>query len=157
MATIGSVPETRPKRPVRQSHEERQAMSAPEFPEQGILWRGWNEETLRIINEKEKPVLLFVADGDPTVWPFLREIFKEMPGNARLRTLLHDVYPALFIKADELPGELKLLGAGSRYHIAVLSPYGLTPIVTFDAVTGRPSELVAEIAAVLERLKDAWS
>jgi hypothetical protein len=132
-------------------------MSTPEFPEQGILWRGWNEETLRIINEKEKPVLLFVADGDPMVWPFLREIFRVMPGNAELRTLLHDVYPALFIKADELPDELKVLGAGSRYHIAVLSPYGMTPMVTFNVVTGRPAELVAEIAAVLERLLPAWS
>jgi hypothetical protein len=132
-------------------------MSAPEFPEQGILWRGWSEETLRIINEKEKPVLLFVADPDPAVWPFLREIFNAMPGNAKLRTLLHEVYPALYVKHDEVPGELELLGAGSRYHIAVLSPYGLTPMVTFDPVTGRPAELVAEIATVLERLLPAWS
>jgi hypothetical protein len=132
-------------------------MSAPEFPEQGILWRGWNEETLRIINEKEKPVLLFVADADPMVWPFLREIFKELSGNAKLRNLLHEVYPALYVKADELPGDLELLGAGSRYHIAVLSPYGLTPMVTFNPITGRPAELVAEIAAVLERLLAAWS
>jgi hypothetical protein len=132
-------------------------MSAPEFPEQGILWRGWSAETLQIINERRKPVLLFVADLDPTIWPFLREIFKEMPGNAKLRSLLHEVYPALYIKADELPGELEFPGAGSRYHIAVLSPYGLTPMVTFNAVTGRPAELVAEIAAVLERLQQAWT
>jgi hypothetical protein len=132
-------------------------MSAPEFPDKGILWRGWNEETLRLISEKEKPVLLFVADPDPIVWPFLREAFRDMPNNAKLRALLHEVYPALCIKADELPEELKLLGAGSRYHIAILSPYGLTPMVTFAPVTGRPSELIDEIVAVLERLLQAWS
>lgn len=51
-------------------------MPKPEFPDEGILWRGWNDETLRIINEKQNPVLLFVVNADPVVWPFLREIFK---------------------------------------------------------------------------------
>jgi hypothetical protein len=29
----------------------------------------------------------------------------------------------LYIEADALPEELKELGAGRRYHIAILSPY----------------------------------
>jgi hypothetical protein len=131
-------------------------MSTPQFPEEGILWRDWSDETLKIIDEKKRPVLLFVADPDPSVWPFLREVFKEMPGNAKLRALLHEFFVALFIKADALPNLLKQLGAGSRYHIAVLSPYGLTPMVTIDPVSGKPTEVVNEIVSVLERLVDAW-
>lgn len=132
-------------------------MSASEFPDKGILWLRWNEAALRAINERQRPVLLFVADKDPFVWPFLREIFKEMPVNAKLRTLLHESYPALYIEADELPEELKALGAGSRYHIAILSPYGLTPIVTIDPVSGKPAEVVNEIVLILERLLTAWN
>jgi hypothetical protein len=131
-------------------------MSASEFPDKGILWLRWNDATLRIISEKQRPVLLFVADKDPFVWPFLREIFKEMPANTKLRTLLHESYPALYIEADALPEELKALGAGSRYHIAILSPYGLTPIVTIDPVSGKPAEVINEIVLILERLLTAW-
>src|SRR3990170_6735605 len=87
-------------------------MSASQFPEQGILWRGWSEETLRAIEDKKWPVLLFVADPDPMVWPFLRGIFNEMPANAKLRALLHEFFLALFIKADALPEHLEVLGGG---------------------------------------------
>lgn len=131
-------------------------MSTPRFPEEGILWRGWSDETLKAIDEKKRPVLLFVADPDPLVWPFLREIFKEMPANARLRTLLHDFYPALYIEANALPPLLEALGAGSSYHIAILSPYGLTPMLTIDVVSGRPASVVDEIVAALERLLVVW-
>jgi hypothetical protein len=131
-------------------------VSQSEFPGKGILWRGWNDETLSIINEKQRPVLLFVADADPVVWPFLREIFKEMPRNDRLRHLLHESCPTLYIEADALPEQLKALGAGSGYYIAILSPYGLTPLVTIDPIRGRPSEVVDEIVIVLERLLEAW-
>jgi hypothetical protein len=127
-----------------------------DFPDEGILWRGWNDTTLSIINEKQRPVLLFVADTDPVVWPFLREVFKQMPTNAKLRTFLHESYPALYIEADALPEELKALGAGSRYHIAILSPHGLTPIVTIDPVSGKPAEVVNEIVLILERLLTVW-
>jgi hypothetical protein len=127
-----------------------------DFPDEGILWRGWNDDTLRIIQEKNRPVLLFVADADPFVWPFLREIFKAMPGNARLRDLLSDFYLALFIEADSIPPDLKALGAGSNYHIAVLSPHGLTPMVTIDPVSGKPAEVVNKIVLILERLIDIW-
>ena len=89
-----------------------------DFPDKGILWRGWDDDTLRIIQEKNRPVLLFVADTDPLVWPFIREIFRAMPANARLRQLLNDFYSALFIKADAIGADLKTLGAGSNYHIA---------------------------------------
>lgn len=131
-------------------------MSASRFPEQGILWRGWSEETLRAIEDKKWPVLLFVADPDPMVWPFLRGIFNEMPANAKLRALLHEFFLALFIKADVLPEHLEELGAGSRYHIAVLSPHGLTPMVTIDPVSGSPQDVVSDMVLILERLVDVW-
>ena len=126
-----------------------------DFPEKGILWRGWNDDTLRIIQEKHRPVLLFVADTDPFVWPFLRATFRAMPANARLRELLNDFYSAVFIKDDSIPVDLGELGAGSKYHIAVLSPYGLTPMVTIELQRG-PEEVVRTIVDILERLVDAW-
>jgi hypothetical protein len=131
-------------------------LSASEFPDKGILWRGWDDATLSIINEKQRPVLLFVADTDPAIWPFLREVLREMPANAKLRGLLHESCPALFVKADELPEELRALGAGSRYHIAILSPHGLTPIATIDPMGGRPAEVIDEIGLILERLLTVW-
>jgi hypothetical protein len=131
-------------------------MPTSQFPEEGILWHDWSDETLRAIDEKKWPVLLFVADPDPGVWPFLREVFKEMPANARLRALLHEFYLAVFIQANALPNLLKELGAGTSYHIAVLSPYGLTPMVTIDPVSGKPANVVNEIVSVLERLLDVW-
>jgi hypothetical protein len=131
-------------------------MSQSQFPEQGILWRGWNDETLKLIQEKGLPVLLFVADPNALAWPFLKAVFQAMPANAKLRELLHERYPALLIKADAPPDELKLLGAGSRYHIAVLSPAGLTPMVTIDPVHGVPAEVVGKIVRVLERLDEVW-
>jgi hypothetical protein len=129
--------------------------SDPDFPDKGIQWRGWDEETLRIIAEKARPVLLFVADPEPTVRPFLRETFKAMPGNARLRELLHEFYTPLFIEAGSLPDDLKAFGAGSRYHVAVLSPYGFTPLVWVD-VLRPPDQVIATIVDTLERLADAW-
>ena len=131
-------------------------MSASEFPDKGILWLKWNDATLRVINEKQRPILLFIADKDPFVWPFLREIFKQMPANMKLRALLHESYPALYIETDELPEDLKALGAGSRYHIAILSPHGLTPMVTIDPVSRKPAEVIDEIVLILERLLDVW-
>jgi hypothetical protein len=46
---------------------ERGEITEKEFPDKGILWRDWNDDTLRIIQEKNRPVLLFVADPDPFV------------------------------------------------------------------------------------------
>src|SRR5215469_8409715 len=114
------------------------------FPDDGILWRGWNEETLRLIAERGRPALLFVADPDPLVAPFLRETFKAMPANARLRELLREFYTPLFIEAPTLPDDLKAFGAGSRYHVAVLSPYGFTPIAWVN-VQRTPEEVIATI------------
>ena len=130
-------------------------ISENDFPDQGILWRGWDDETLRIIADKQRPVLLFVADPDPMVWPFLREIFKAMPANARLRELLHDFFTPLFIEARALPEDLRAFGAGSRYHVAVLSPHGFTPMVTVNVLRA-PDEVIATIVDTLERLADVW-
>jgi hypothetical protein len=132
-------------------------MSSLEFPEKGILWRGWNDQTLEIIQEKNRPVFLFVADSDPLVAPFLKAILKAMPGNEKLRGLLHEFFPAVFIEADSLPEDLKLFGAGGGFHIAVLSPTGFTPMVTFDPVSGSPEKVVGEIVTVLERLRKVWN
>src|SRR5712691_2139970 len=130
-------------------------ISESDFPDQGILWRGWSDDTLRLIEDKQRPVLLFVADLDPSVWPFLRELFAAMPANARLRDLLHNFYVALFIEAQSLPADLKALGAVSSYHVAVLSPYGLTRLVTVE-VRRQPQEVVDTIVDILERLMDVW-
>jgi hypothetical protein len=125
------------------------------WPDSGILWRGWNEDTLRLVQQRERPVLLFVADPDPLVWPFLREAFKAMPANTRLCELLREFYTPLYIEAGALPDDLKAFGAGGRYHVAVLSPYGFTPLVWID-VQRTPSEVIATIVDTLERLADAW-
>ena len=135
-------------------------MSTPEtpdheFPASGILWRGWNEETLRLVQERERPVLLFVADPDPLVFPFLRETFKAMPRNPRLCELLHEFYTPLYLEARALPDDLKAFGAGSRYHVAVLSPYGFTPLVWVN-VLRPPDEVIATIVDTLARMQDAW-
>jgi hypothetical protein len=132
-------------------------MPNPEFPEKGILWRGWDEASLKIIREKNRPVLLFVADSDPLVAPFLKAIFKSMPGNEKLRGLLHEFFSAVFIEASSLPEDLKSFGAGNFFHIAVLSPTGFTPMITFDPASGSPERLVDEIVKVLERLREVWS
>jgi hypothetical protein len=132
-------------------------MSGLEFPKKGILWRDWDDETLAIIREKNRPVLLFVADSDPLLAPFLKAIFKAMPANEKLRGLLHEFFPAVFIKAGSLPEDLKLLGAGNGFHIAVLSPAGFTPMIVFDPVSGSPDKVAEEIVKVLERLREVWS
>jgi hypothetical protein len=134
------------------------AEAESEFPDKGILWRRWDEEGLRIIQEKKQPVLLFVRDGNPLIWPFLRDTFEETPKNAKLRNLLHDRCTALYVEVEALPSELKLLGAGMRFHIAILSPSGLTPMVTINpAAGGTPAEIVERIVAALERILEAWN
>ena len=103
------------------------------LPDKGILLRGWDDHTLRIIQEKNRPVLLFVADMDPFVWPFLREIFKAMPANARLRQLLNDFYPALFIKADANPSRPQDTRRRQQLlHRRAVTLRRLTPMVTIE-------------------------
>ncbi len=120
---------------------------------QGIPWRRWDDQTRESIEEKGRPVLLFVADPQWPFWPRLQAVLGEMPANGRLRELLQ-FYPALLVEADDLPEDLKLWGAGSSYHIAVLSTSGFNPMVTFDPVsTGTAGEIVDEIVRVLEALR----
>ena len=126
------------------------------FPDKGILWRVWNDDTRSEIAQRKWPVLLFVMDRQPVIWPYLKQIIEEMPANAQLRELLRKYYPALLIEADALPEELNALGAGSRYHIAVLSPYGLTPMATIDPMSGTAAEVIDEIVLILERLIEVW-
>ena len=128
----------------------------PEFPEDGILWHEWNDETIRMIEERDRPVLLFVSNPDPSVAPFLKGVLQAMPLNEKLRGLLHDYYIALMVHIDSMPEYLADLDAGSRYHIAVLSPAGLTPIVTIDPLGGRPEEIAETILKVLQKLQDVY-
>lgn len=131
-------------------------MDTSESPGKGILWRGWSNETLVAIQKKNRPLLLFVADPNTPDWPSLKAVFQEMPLNEKLRDLLHQHHIALLIEADALPEQLRLLGAGDRFHIAVLSPHGLTPMVTTDATTGSPGAVVSELALILETLLGVW-
>ncbi len=131
-------------------------MTPAEYPRDGILWRGWNDETIRMIAERDHPVLLFVANPDPTVAPFLNAVLREMPLNEKLRELLHDYTVALMVRADAVPEYLKSFGAGTRYNIAVLSPVGLNPLVTIDPVRGKPEEIVETMVKVLLRLRESW-
>jgi hypothetical protein len=90
------------------------------------------------------------------VFPFLRGIFQAMPANTRLRDLLHVEFPAHYVEAGAIPEAFAAFGAGRQYRIAVLSPYGLNRVVVFDPVRGDAAAVVAEIAAVLDRLLPAW-
>lgn len=131
-------------------------MSKPNFPDDGIAWHSWCDATLKKIVEKDRPVLLVVPDADATVAPFLVGIMEEAAKNARLRELLHKEFLALFIPVDALPQDLSLFGAGSHYHIGILSPSGLTPIMTFPVQTCGASEVVEQVVVALERLLETW-
>jgi hypothetical protein len=128
----------------------------PEFPKDGILWHEWNDETLRLIEERDRPVLLFVVNSNPSVAPFLKGVLGAMPLNEELRDLLHHYYIALMVHADSMPEYLEDLDAGSRYNIAVLSPAGLTPMVTIDPRGGKPEEIVGTILKVLQKLQEVY-
>jgi hypothetical protein len=128
----------------------------PEFPKDGILWHEWNDETIRMIEERDRPVLLFVSNPDPLVAPFLKGVLRAMPLNEKLRDLLHHYYIALMVHTDSMPEYLEELDAGSRYNIAILSPAGLTPMVTIDPLGGKPEEIVETILKVLQKLQDIY-
>jgi hypothetical protein len=95
-------------------------------------------------------------DNDGTRFPFLQEIFSVMPRNEKLRTLLNGSCAAMLLKSESMPGYMRDLGAGSNYHLAILSPAGLTPLVTFDYMCGQPEKLVEEIAKALEAVSPFW-
>lgn len=132
------------------------SMYEPEMPPAGIFWRDY-EAVIGLLKEKPRPVLVLVLDADGAREPFLREILRAMPKNEKLRALLHGPCVAMLLQADALPEYLRDLGAGSNYHFAVLSPSGLTPMVTFDYVTGKPEALVEEVVKVLESVAQFWS
>ena len=130
-----------------------------ELPNDGIIWRSY-DQTLRLVKENPRPVLAFVLDDDGTCWPFLREIFRVLPQNEQMRELLNGPCVPMLLKADALPPylqELATLGPVKGYHIAILSPAGLTPIRIFDYVTGNPEALVGEIAHTLEQVVRIWT
>ena len=122
----------------------------------GILWYGY-DGAIALLKDRARPVLMLVMDEDGTRWPFLRELLKALPENKKLCGLLDGPCVALLLKADALPGYLAALGAGSAYHVAVLSPAGFTPLVIFDYVTGNPTALAAEIADGLEKIAPHWA
>ena len=118
-----------------------------DFPDAGIVWLKWNAATEAALAQRERPILLFVADPDPMVFPFLRAVFQALPKNTRLRDLLHDEFPALYVEAAAIPEALSAYGAGRQYHIAVLSPYGLNPLVVFDPVRGDAARWLRKLPA----------
>ncbi len=130
--------------------------SEPEFPEDGILWRSY-DAAIDLLNERTRPVLAFVVDHDGTRWPFLREILRAMPKNEKLRGLLNGPCVAMLLEVDSMPEYMGDLGAGSDYHIAILSPAGLTAMRIFNYVTGEPEALVETIAAALEAIAPLWA
>ena len=77
-----------------------------DFPDAGIVWKKWNAETEGELAQRERPILLFVANPDPMVFPFLRAVFQAMPKNARLRDVLHQEFPALYVEAGAIPEAL---------------------------------------------------
>ncbi len=126
------------------------------FPDKGILWRVWNDDTRNEIAQRKCPILLFVLDRNPVIGPCLKQLFEALPLDAKLRELLRKCFLPLLLEAEALPEELRILGAGSWFHIAVLSPDGLTPMVTIDPMKGTPAEVINEIALILERLASVW-
>ena len=77
-------------------------------------------------------------------------------------TALNDALRASILEGTPLihqwPRLLVMAGWGNlAEHIAVLSPTGFTPMVTFDPVSGSPEKVVDEIVTVLERLRKVWS
>lgn len=131
-------------------------MSKSEFPKDGILWQSY-DATITLLNERTRPVLAFVLDYDGICWPFLREIFRAMPKNQNLRNLLDGPCAAMLLKADSMPEYMATLGAGSNYHIAILSPAGLTPMASFDYVTAEPEALVERIVSAIEAIAPFWA
>jgi hypothetical protein len=131
-------------------------LSKPNFPDDGIAWHGWSEATIKKIAEKDRPVLLLVMDPDPIHAPFLRGFLDAAPKNARLCELLHREFMALYVPQETLPEELSLFGAGSRYHLAILSPSEFTPLVGFHAQMCEASEVAEQIVVALEGLLQSW-
>ena len=111
------------------------------------------------LEERRRPVLLFVYEAEDSVGlmhPFLREILRCMENHPVLPGLLRDHFPALRIDADAVPSHLAYLEAGSSYYLAILAPVGLTPLVTWDVITGKPEVLVDGIVAALEVAGELW-
>ena len=46
-----------------------------DFPDAGIVRLKWNAATEAALAQRERPILLFVADPDPMIFPFLRAVF----------------------------------------------------------------------------------
>jgi hypothetical protein len=58
-------------------------LNPKDFPEACILWQRWSAATEAELAQRDRPVLLFVADPEPMVFMFLRAIFQAMSANAR--------------------------------------------------------------------------
>ncbi len=125
------------------------------FPDDGVAWLRWEPEVEADLVEKGAPILLFIADPMDPLLSLHAAIFRAIPKNARLRKLLHEQFSALYIEMSDVREEERAMGAGDRYHIAIVSPYGFNPLVTFDPTRGKPDEIVAEIAHVLEAIARA--
>lgn len=125
---------------------------------EGINWLEWNDETEELLNERWMPIFIFVDDPDnAAVAPFLREISNALEKDAKILGLLKETFPALRVHANSLPEYLAFLREAFYYHIAVLSPSGFTPLITFEPIGGDIKELITEIGKALEAIRDTWS
>jgi hypothetical protein len=123
----------------------------------GIVWLRWESASLDFIAEQGRPVFLFVGDLDPAVAPYLQALLRALPKNEKIRRLLGHEFPALFIESNAaVPEELAAFGAGDAFHVALLSPAGLTPLFTFNYVNDNADELAGTIGDALERLAGIW-
>ncbi len=126
----------------------------PDYRDRGILWLRCDDDALDAIALKGQPVLLFVGNTESAATPALRALLKAMPQNERLRDLLYRHYSALFIEAGaDVPDEFEHL---RDYQVAILSPIGLTPLLTIDPARGTADEVVEHMVDVLEHLRGIW-
>ena len=128
-------------------------MSAP-WPD-GVRWLRWDEDSERALAETGRPVLVYIADPLDALLAFHKAVFNAIPRNAKLRALLGHTFPALFLLKPEVPEMMAAFGAGERYHLAIVSPHGFNPLVTFDPTRGTPEQIADEIAATLETMAKA--
>ena len=79
-----------------------------------------------------------------------------MTKNEKLRSLLNGPCAAMLLEVDSMPEYMGDPGAGSDYHIAILSPAGLTAMRIFNYVAGEPEALVEKTASALEAIAPLW-
>lgn len=124
------------------------------MPNDAIRWLEWSPKTLERMRAEPRPTLLFVEDPENGLAaPFLRAVLEELEAHDGLRALLSEWAWPLKVRADRLDDFLAAMGAGKAYHVCITPAGQLTPLVIFDAVTGDPAAVAAEVFRALKELK----